>query len=247
MGFQTFLALLLTIVSVLAGVAPVKYPQYSTLSDFIFWTTVCLLVVLIVAVAFSHRKILLAGVRRLTGIQWYLLIGIGGSWAFLTLALGAFAWIVLNNSASGIGSIQMQKTDGPLTWFYNLTLEGGPAIRANVFALHFHGTNSSQKEVKLKDAAIRSALNGREIILEIVAEKEVVPISAVNLIPPGSPIQLIAKFNPPTGLTSEEFLATWSRFNLVASDDTKDYRVAFNEGSIAAFFPGMVGPHVTKK
>jgi hypothetical protein len=246
MGFQTFLAFLLCIVSILSGVAPVKYPQYAGLADFIFWAAVFLLFALIAVMGWSNRKHLIAGAKRLTGIQWVLISGIGGTWLFLTITLAMLSWLVLNNSASGIG-IAQAKDDGPLTWFYNLTFYGGPLSGGNVLKIRFHGTNSSQKEVKLKEASIRSAINGREIPLEIVAENEDLPISAVNLIPPGSPIELVAKFNVPTGITTEDFLAAWSRFNLVVVDDTKDYRLSFNEGSIAAFFPGMVGPHVTKK
>jgi hypothetical protein len=246
MGFQTFLAFLLCIVSILAGVIPVKYPQYAGIADFIFWAAIGLLLILIAVMVWSNRKHLMAGVKRLTGIQWLLLSGIGGTWLFLTVTLGTIAWLILNNSASGIG-LNAQKDDGPLTWFYNLTLEGGPPVRNNVYALRFHGTNSSQKEVRLKEAVIRSALKGNEIALEVMAENTILTIAEINLIPPGAPIELVAKFNLPTGLTSEEFLATWSRFNLVVIDDTKEYRVPFNEGSLAAFFPGMVGPHITKK
>jgi hypothetical protein len=246
MGFQTFLALLLSLVSILAGIAPVKYPQYTVVADLIFWTAGFLLFALVVLVVWSNRQHLIAWVKRLTSIQWLLLSGIGGTWVFLTVTLATVAWLILNNSTSGMGTIS-QKNDGPLTWYYNLTLEGGPPTRSNVFALRFHGTNSSQKEVRLKEAAIRSALKGSDIPLQVLAENAVLPISEINLIPPGAPIELAAKFNLPEGLTSEEFLATWSRFNLVVVDDTREYRLPFNEGSIAAFFPGMVGPHITKK
>lgn len=240
------MGLLLSLVSILAGIAPVKYPQYTVVADSIFWTAGFLLFALVALMVWSNRKHLVAGLKRLTGTQWLLLSGIGGTWLFLTVTLATLAWLILNNSTSGIGMIA-QKDDGPLTWYYNLTLEGGPPARSNVFALRFHGTNSSQKEVRLKEAAIRSALKGSEIPLQVLAENAVLPISEINLIPPGAPIELAAKFNLPDGLTNEEFLATWSRFNLVVVDDTREYRLPFNEGSIAAFFPGMVGPHITKK
>ena len=79
-----------------------------------------------------------------------------------------------------------------------------------------------------------------------MAENELVSVDDINLIPPGSPIRLVAKFNSP-GLSKDEFLAVWSRFNLVVKDDVKEYRIPFNEAIMAVFFPGMVGPHITKK
>ena len=49
------------------------------------------------------------------------------------------------------------------------------------------------------------------------------------------------------GLDPKIFLETWRQFYLNVEDDSKSYRLPFNEGSLMAFFPGMVGPHVTKK
>jgi len=91
--------------------------------------------------------------------------------------------------------------------------------------------------------------------LEVVAQNENLPIDQIELIPPGAPIQLLAKFGPPDpnapgkilGLDSKTFLETWRQFSLNVQDDTKAYRVTFNEGDLAVFFPGIVGPHVTKK
>jgi hypothetical protein len=165
----------------------------------------------------------------------------------MTIALGAATWMIWRGTRFSAAGSTTTDDDGPLRWFYNLTLEGGPLSKSNVFSLNFYGTNASQKEVRLKTAAIISALKGTELPLEIIAENEIVPIGAVNLVPPGAPIQLIAKFNLPNGLPDQEFLATWSRFSLVITDDTKEYRKLFNEGNLAPFFPGMVGPHITKK
>jgi hypothetical protein len=118
--------------------------------------------------------------------------------------------------------------------------------------LAFFGVNSSQKEVQLMDADITSAINGTRLSLEIVAAteakgNEIVPIDKVQLIPPGARIELVAKFNLPTGLEPKVFLETWRQFFLNARDDSKSYRIPFNEGALMPLFPGMVGPRVTKK
>jgi hypothetical protein len=68
-------------------------------------------------------------------------------------------------------------------------------------------------------------------------------------------VRLLAKFGDPDpnvlgkilGLDAKTFLETWSQFYLNVEDDTKTYRLPFNEGNLMAFFPGMVGPHITKK
>jgi hypothetical protein len=192
--------------------------------------------------------------------NWHLLIsGIAGTWLFLSLTLGAAAWAIYVNR--GVTGSSTQEADvGPLQWFYNLEMEGGPQLNRPVFALTFRGTNKSQKEVLLKSAAIVSAKNGKKLDLEVVArdntgENIAVPISEINLIPPGAPVRLVAKFGDPDpnapgkilGLDPKVFLDTWSQFFLTVEDDTRSYRLPFNEGSLMAFFPGMVGPHITKK
>lgn len=134
-------------------------------------------------------------------------------------------------------------------------MEGGALQQRNVFALKFRGANVSQKEVHIKRATITSAINGTELPLEIEAGTDIVPLDHIELIPPGAPITLVAKFGPPNpiepgkiiGLDPKVFLETWRQFFLNVEDDTKSYRLVFNEGHIAPFFPGMVGPHVTKK
>jgi hypothetical protein len=143
---------------------------------------------------------------------------------------------------------------------FNLEMEGGPPLGRPVFSLTFFGGNRSQKEVHLKSASIVSAKNGKKIDLEVIArndkgENTIVAIHQINLIPPGAPVKLVAKFGDPDpdapgkilGLEPKVFLETWSQFFVNVEDDTKTYRLPFNEGNLTAFFPGMVGPHITKK
>jgi hypothetical protein len=173
------------------------------------------------------------------------------------VALGAAAWMFWtgNGLSSGVSSIAGNRDEGPLQWFANITMEGGPLSGSNVFSLKFRGVNTSQKEVEIKSASIISAINGTKIPLEIVAQGEIVALNEVELIPPGAPIDMIAKFGPPNpsapgkilGIEAKAFLETWRQFSLNVQDDSKTYRRSFNEGNLAPFFPGMVGPHVKKK
>jgi hypothetical protein len=152
-------------------------------------------------------------------------------------------------------STEAKEDPGPLIWFLNLTMEGGPLQGRNVFSLQFRGMNKSGKEVKLKSAKMVSAVDGSELILEVVADNEVVAIDQIGLVPAGAPITLVAKFGPPDpnapgkilGLDGKAFLERWRQFSLNIEDDARAYRVPFTEAMIAPFFPNMVGPHVSKK
>jgi hypothetical protein len=57
----------------------------------------------------------------------------------------------------------------------------------------------------------------------------------------------VAKFNLPEGLEAKVFLETWRQFFFNVEDDSRKYRLPYNEGQLAPFFPGMVGPRVTKR
>lgn len=196
---------------------------------------------------------------RLGAARSMLLIGILGTWIFLSFTLAVLAWTIAYPPVTAQAAV-VPVDDGPLRWFSNLEMEGGPPAGRPVFSLTFFGGNASEKEVLLKSASIVSATNGRKINLEAIArndkgENSVVPIDQINLIPPGAPIRLVAKFGDPDpnapgkilGLDAKTFLETWSKFYVNIEDDTKTYRVPFNEGNLMPFFPGMVGPHITKK
>ena len=139
---------------------------------------------------------------------------------------------------------------GAIEWYSNLTLEGGNRIP--VYSLRFYGRNKSVAEVELKDAYITSAINGSKITLEVVAmnqqgQSEIVPLERIELIPPGAPIELVAKFNPPDGLATAGFVATWGALFFNAIDAERSYRHEVSEKQLAGFFPGRLGPRVTQK
>lgn len=148
---------------------------------------------------------------------------------------------------SGLGDLP----GGALTWYSNLTIEGGPLTGRPVFSLQFPGGNNSRKEVRLTEAYLTSATDGDRLDLEIVAEgtngQEIVPLDQVNLIPPGAPVRLIAKFNLPAGLDAAAFLAKWRRFYFNVTDSSGSTRNEYREEALAFAFPGMAGPRVTKK
>ena len=176
-------------------------------------------------------------------LTWQVLaIGAGGAWIFISIATAALLWSLYQNGGFPFSAERPSPDAGPLQFFYNLTFEG--ALGRPIYSIRFYGSNISQKEVSLKSASIRSATKGTELPLEVVAENEILKIDQINLIPSGSPIELVAKFN---AMPTEDFLGTWSKFNLVVLDDTREYRLPFNEGNIAALFPGKVGPHITKR
>jgi hypothetical protein len=210
--------------------------------------------------AWHRRRVIAAGGQKVLSLpQIFLLIGLVGTWLFVTVGLSAAAWMIWTGQGSAVGSPSTggNTDEGPMQWFRNLTLEGGPLRGGglNVFSLKFRGVNISQKEVELKSASIISAINGTKLPLEIIAQNEIVSLDQVELIPPGAPVDLIAKFGPPDpnapgkilGLEPKTFLETWRQFSLNVQDDSKSYRISFNEGDLAPFFPGMVGPHVTRK
>lgn len=195
---------------------------------------------------------------RIGTAKTMLLVGIVGTWVFVTFTFGVVSWMIAYPPATAQAAAPID--DGPLRWFSNLEMEGGPRLGRPVFSLTFHGGNGSQKEVSLKSASIVSAINGKKIDLEILAKDaaektELTPIDKINLIPPGAPVDLVAKFGDPDpgapgkilGLDAKTFLETWSKFYFNVSDDSKTYRLPYNEGHLMGFFPGMVGPHVTKR
>ncbi|WOH53208.1 hypothetical protein [Bradyrhizobium sp. sBnM-33] len=145
--------------------------------------------------------------------------------------------------------------EGPLIWFTNVSMEGGPLSARNVFALRFPGMNKSKTELRIKSAAIVSAVDGTSLPLEIVAGNEIVPLGSVGNIPPGARVELVAKFGPPDpdnpgkilGLDPKMFLERWREFSFNVDDDKRSYRLPYGEGFMAVFFPNMIGPRVIKK
>jgi hypothetical protein len=85
---------------------------------------------------------------------------------------------------------EVKEDEGPLVWFVNLTMEGGPLQGRNVFSLQFRGYNKSSKEVRLKSARLVSSIDGAELTLEVVADGDIVPINQIGLIPAQAPITL---------------------------------------------------------
>lgn len=136
---------------------------------------------------------------------------------------------------------------GPLSWINNLWITGGGIYE--VRSLTFKGANISQNEVQIESADITSAINGRKMPLEIVVsdgeKNEIVSLDLAELIPPGARIELIARFDPP--MPPKEFLETWRQFYFNAKDNTKSYRHKYDENFMGVFFPGAIGPRVTKK
>jgi hypothetical protein len=76
--------------------------------------------------------------ERKPGVQnWHLLLtGIGGTWLFLSLVMGAAAWSIFQNQ--GLATVAPEVADGDsLRWFSNLEMEGGPQLGRPVFLSRF--------------------------------------------------------------------------------------------------------------
>jgi hypothetical protein len=144
--------------------------------------------------------------------------------------------------------------DGPLIWFSNVSMEGGPLSGRNVFSLTFPGANKSTDPIKLKSASLVSGIDGTALQLEILAGSEIVPLSSIGHIPAGAPIRLIAKFGEPDpnapgkilGLEPKVFVERWRKFTFVADDEKRSYKFPYSEAFMATFLAGIVGPRVTK-
>jgi len=207
-----------------------------------------------------HRKRIKEGKP---GVQnWHLLLtGIAGTWIFLSLTLGAAAyWIYQGQSFVGLANSATKADEGPISWLRGFSSMEGGLNGLNVFALTFQGANISKEHIELKTAHITSLIDGTRLELEIIGNdadgtSTLVPINRVQLIAPGAPIELIAKFGPPDpnnpgkilGLEPKAFLDKWRQFSFEAIDNKKTYIFEVNERAFMVFFKGKVGPRVTLK
>lgn len=199
------------------------------------------------------------------GVQAYhiLLGGLAGSWLFVTVTIGAAAWMLWTGKRSPVQALPtMQLTHshvGPIAWNEGFSIEG--PLQSRVFSLRFSGVNISKtKALQLKKANIISGIDGTLLPLEIVAtsaedKSEIVPINKIKLIPPGARIELVAKFGDPDpkvpknilGLDPKTFLDRWRQFSFNVEDDVRTYQINYDDRSMMVFFHGKVGPRVTMK
>jgi hypothetical protein len=163
----------------------------------------------------------------------------------------------IGTSAIGVGA--KPDDEGPVQWVHNFFMEGGGS--GNVFSMRFRGANISKSPIQLKEATIVSLIDGTLLPLEIVGidprtgKNRIVSLDKVQLIAPGAPIELVAKFGAPDpavpgnvlGLEPRQFLEKWRQFAFNAKDDSRSYRMDFNENSMMPFFQGQVGPRVVIK
>jgi hypothetical protein len=200
-----------------------------------------------------HLKVLRI---RLGAARMMLLFGILGTWVFVSFTLAIVAWMIAHQASPANATAT---DEGPLSWVQNFSMEGGMG-GPNLFSLRFRGANTSKESIELKSATITSLIDGTRLELEVVGnnsagESKIVPISRIQLIPPGAPIELVAKFGPPDpnvpgnilGLESKVFLEKWRQFAFDASDIKHSYHFEFNENAFMPFFRGQVGPRIALK
>src|SRR6266404_8479337 len=177
------------------------YPTHREFGYFLLVVAILCLVAAVWGTIDLMRPNLQALRTRIGAVQTMLLFGILGTWIFLTLTLGLAELMVAYPSQPGhVTGGPIQGDDGPISWVYNFSMEGGMG-GMNVASMRFRGANTSKKPVELKDAELISLIDGTRLPLEIVAsdtagETKIVGIDKVQLIPPGAAIELVAKFGP---------------------------------------------------
>jgi len=100
-----------------------------------------------------HLRRITLGPQAMGMPQVILLAGLAGTWVFLTLIIGAGAWIVLRpspmpvplihettgtvSSGDKVAAVTTSSDSGPLAWNATLIMEGGPPSGQNVFSFRF--------------------------------------------------------------------------------------------------------------
>jgi hypothetical protein len=214
---------------------------------------------LMVSVKWGHLDTVVKKAGRKNGIHLALLVGIVGSWAFITVGLGAAGWMIWTHQGFAATRQSAPADEGPIQWNSFFSIEGN--LASKVFSLRFPGANISKtRALQLKEANIVSAIDGTLLPLDVVAvdaagDTKIVPIGQIQLIPPGARIELVAKFGPPDnnvagnvlGLDPKAFLEKWRQFSFNVTDDVRTYRYDYNDSHMMVFFQGKVGPRVMIK
>jgi hypothetical protein len=212
---------------------------------------------LTVAVKWGLLTSIVKKVRHMNEVQLILLIGFIGTWFFMTVSLGAGAWMIWKHR--GFTNVGLRADEGPIQWNGWFSIEGN--LTSKIFSIRFLGVNISKtKALQLKDANIISSIDGSLQPLDVVAvdaagDSKIVPIGQIQLIPPGARIELVAKFGPPDpsisgnvlGLEPKVFLDKWRQFSFNVTDDVRTYRFDYNDSHMMPFFQGKVGPRIMVK
>jgi hypothetical protein len=114
--------------------------------------------------------------------------------------------------------------------------------------LYIQGINASTSAVRFRRAYLASRITGKTIEMMVDAGAGgILRPNQINPVPWRAPIRLIAEINPPNGMALSDFLNEWKDLDFVAEYDSTEFRLHFNEAAMAFQFPGVVGPHVTKR
>ena len=150
------------------GVAlPYLFPDYRSSGYFFLWSAGLAGLLAVIGLVHKVGKPLHSRI----GLGRTMLIGgLAGAWLFLTFTVGVGIWLLLKPEPAVSTTTATVTQDGPLTWYTNVSMEGGPPYGRPVYALTFNGQNTSQKEVLLKSANIVSTKTGRKLDLEVIAQ-----------------------------------------------------------------------------
>jgi len=155
-----------------------------------------------------------------------------------------------------------QRIDGFLNWdapFISYNTPDSVAYFGN--SLRFHARNLGDREVKLEEAFVVSAVTGAAVSLMVEmpdrGRRSNVPVAAINPIPPSATIDLVFEFTTKEndrGISEADFIRDWGRFEFVAKYSGSEFRQTYDEQFVAARFRNMRGPltgrtqpRVTKK
>jgi hypothetical protein len=152
--------------------------------------------------------------------------------------------------------VQISSKSEPIEWPTVPTisfdrLDGG--YNADQFIVYAKVTGN--REIKLDDAYIISAVTGAALPLKIRVGLSHLTLDQVNPIPPNARFELCADFrerNAAHGIPEREFLTNWGAIDLVVQYGGQDHRTKFRNEDILAAWAKVhptpsPSPHVTRK
>jgi hypothetical protein len=150
-------------------------------------------------------------------------------------------------TTQALGEVPPLDAVGPVSWN---TIFGTTRNSERMFALFLDGTSISKKPVQMTGAFLESGITGERLEMKIQDTRSTDTFfpSESNPIPVDAPVRLFTQLNFPDGLENKVFLERWGKIWFNATyENEKPTRILFDEKTMQSYFPGLVGPHVTKR
>lgn len=174
-----------------------------------------------------------------------IMAGLALGWLAISLVAGTSLYLFWTGKFFAMSEPQLAEASKelPIKWENHLSMTPGDGA---IKALQFRGFNLSDGEVSLTSASIISSVNGHQVLLSADAGPDgIIPINELNLIPAKAPIVLVAEFVPP--VAHGQFIDEWKKFTFNAEYAGTVYRFTYDEAMMSLFFPGKLGPRLSKK